>query len=506
VSESSGASRLTTHDAVARAVSARAFLHSRRRRVRPTAYQLYTVVVVGAIAGALGHGLIGTLVGGGLSLNSLALFGPAALLLLLLAAARFGRWHGPVSFSPADVALLLTAPIASEELVRPKLDHAMLAGAAIGAAIGSGVVVLIAGGPAGLGFARAIAAVLGFCALSLLATAVSWLVQSSRRVTQLLGRATPVVAAGALVFVLIGATVGHSVGIWSGPWGWALAPLVGRTAWPLATGVLLVVAVGVAFYARRLAGVSSVESFLTRAGARSALTAGVYTLNYRGAALAYRAAHPTEPASRIALSARRRLVVPRPRRAALAILWRDAVAITRNPSRFAWAAGLAAASTIEALTHPGRLLPAGLAATGIYFAAALLIEPLRVDVDYPDRSAVLLSWGFARVLRAHCVLPLVALIGTTTVTIVLAVVTGLAGPALLLVIPTLLVPLIGVAVFASARAARRGGRVSEDLLGQLMTTDPSNPGSIVIFALLLAPWLIATVVILGGVIALIGRH
>jgi Family of unknown function (DUF6297) len=501
-----GVASLATHDAVARAVAARSFLRSRRRRVRPTAYQLYAIVVVGAIAGALGHGLIGTLVGGGLSLNSLALFGPAALLLMLLAAARFGRWHGPVSFSPADVALLLTAPVASEELVRPKLDHAMLTGAAIGAAIGAGVVLLTAGGPAGLGVARTIAAVIGVCGLALLATAVSWLVQSSRRATQLLGRATPLIAGGALALVLLGATVGHSSGIWSGPWGWALAPVVGQAGWPLASSVLAVLAVGVALYARRLAGVSSVESFLTRAGARSALTAGVYTLNYRGAALAYRAAQPTRSGSRIASSAHWRFAVPRPKRAGLAILWRDAVAITRNPSRFAWAAGLAAAATLEALTHPGRLLPAALAATGIYFAAALLIEPLRVDVDYPDRSAVLLSWGFARVLRAHCVLPLVALIGTTAVTIVIAVLTGLAGPALLLVVPTLLVPLVGVAVFAAARAARRGGRVSEDLLGQLMSTDPSNPGSIVIFALLLAPWLIAAVVILGAAIALIGRH
>jgi hypothetical protein len=496
----------STHDAVARAAAARSFLRSRRRRVRPTAYQLYAIVVVGAIAGALGHGLLGTLVGGGLSLNSLALFGPAALLLILLAAARFGRWHGPVSFSPADVALLLTAPIASEELVRPKLDHAMLAGAATGAAIGAAVVLLIAGGPAGLGAVRATAAVAGICGLALLATAVSWLVQSSRRTTDLLGRASPLIAGAALTLVLLAATVGHSVAVWSGPWGWALAPVVGQAGWPLATGVLTVLAVSVAFFARRLAGASSVESFLTRAGARSALAAGVYTLNYRGAALAYRAAQPTRSGPRTGVSGRWQLVVPRPRRAALAILWRDTVAITRNPSRFAWAAGLAAAATLEALTHPGRLLPAGLAATGIYFAAALLIEPLRVDVDYPERSALLLSWGFARVLRAHCVLPLVTLVVTTALTILVAVGVGLAGPALLLLIPTLLLPLVGVAVFASARAARRGGRVSESLLSGLMSTDPSNPGSIVIIALLLAPWLIATVAILGAVIALIGRH
>jgi hypothetical protein len=482
------------------------FLRSRRRRVRPTAFQLYTVVIVGAIAGALGHGLIGTLLGGGLSRNGLALFGPATLLLVLLAAARFGSWQGPVSFSAADVSLLLTAPIASEELVRPKLDHALLAGAAIGAAIGAGVILVIAGGPAGLGFTRAIAGVAGFCALSLLATAVSWLVQSSRSVTQLLRHASPVVAGVALGVVLLEATVGHSVGIWSGPWGWALAPVVGQAAWPLATSVLALTAVSAALYARRRAGAASVESFLNRAGTRSALTAGVYTLDYRGAALTYRAAQPQTGGRQMAIRGRGQLVVPRPRRASLAILWRDTVAMTRNPSRFAWAAALAAGATLEALTHPGRLLPAALAAAGIYFAASLLIEPLRVDVDYPDRSAVLLAWDFERLLRAHLVLPLITLVGTIAATIVVAVATGLAGPTLLLLLPTLLCPLVGGAVFASARAARGGGRVDQGLLGRLMTTDPGNPGSIVIFALLLAPWLIATVAILGGVILVIGSH
>jgi hypothetical protein len=495
-----------TADAVARAAAARAFLRAHRRRFRPSAYELYTTVVVGAIAGALGHGVLGTLVGGGLSIHSAAVFGPAVLLLVLLAAARFGSWQGPVSLSGADVALLLMAPIASEELVRPKLDHAMLTGAAVGAAIGVLVSFVIAGGPAGLGFARVIGSVVGLGSLALLATAGSWLVQSSRRAPPLVRRASPAIAAAALAVVALDATVGRAVGIWSGPWGWALAPIVRQHAWPVATTALMIAASGLTVCARRRAGSSSVESYLTRAGTRAALIAGVSLLDYRSAALTYRSAQAQISSRQIAIPSHLRPVIPRPRQARWAILWRDAVAIGRNPSRFVWAATLAAAATLEALTHPGRLLPACVAATGIYFAAALLIEPLRADVDDPDRSTLLLSWAFARVLRAHCVLPLVTLAATTAATIAIAVMAGLASPILMLVIPTLLLPLLGVAVFASAWAARRGGRIGGSLLGQVMSTDPSNPGSVVIVALLLAPWLILTVAILGGVITLIGHH
>jgi hypothetical protein len=488
---------------VARAAAAGSFLRSRRRRFRPSAYQLYTIIVVGAIVGALGQGLIETLIGGGLTINSLAVFGPAVLVLLVLAAARFGCWQGPVSFSAADVALLLLAPIASEELVRPKLDHAMLAGAALGAATGVVVTLVIAGGPTGLGFARVIGSILGLCSVSLLATAVSWVVQSSRRAPPLVRRVSPGIAAAALGVLVLDATAGQSVGIWSGPWGWALAPVAGQPGWPIAIGALVIAAAGLTTYARRRAGASSIESFLTRAGTRSALTAGVVMLDYRSAALTYRAAQPATPSRQVAFPRHMRLAIPRPRQARWAIVWRDALAMRRNPSRLTWAATLAAAATLEALTHPGRLLPAGLAATGIYFAATLLIEPLRVDVDYPDRSAILLPWSFARVLREHCVLPLVTLVVTTTATIVVAVVVEVASPTLLLVIPTLLIPLLVVAVLTSARAARRGGRISEGLLRQLISTDPSNPGAIVIIALLLAPWLILEIAIVGGVIALI---
>jgi hypothetical protein len=146
-----------------------------------------------------------------------------------------------------------------------------------------------------------------------------------------------------------------------------------------------------------------------------------------------------------------------------------------------------------------------LAAVAVYFAAALLCEPLRVDVDHPDRSSVLLSWSFARVLVDHCLVPLATLAVIVAVTIVGAVAAGVAGPGALLLIVTVLLPMIATAVLAAAHGARRGGRISEDLLTRILTTDPSNPASAAIAVLLVAPWLIGAAVTVGLPIALLGH-
>ncbi len=482
-----------------RALTARAFIRARRRRFRPSAYQIYSIVIVGAIVGALGHGVIGSLIGGGVSLHGLRLFGPAVLLVGLLGAARFGRWQGPVSFSAADVALLLTAPIDVAALVRPKLDNGMVGGAAAGAAAGVIVVLLMSGGPAGLGVARSVGGVAGIAGLGLLAVAISWLVQSSRRSLALMRRVSPVAVLAAAGLVAVAATVNTGVGVWSGPWGWALAPLVGESGWPLATAMVVLAALGISAWARTRAGASSLEMFMTRAGTRSALSAAAFTLDYRGAALVYRGAQPD------AFWRLPTIPVPAPKGARWAILWRDAVAMSRGPARCAWAAALCSAATLEALSHPGRLLPACVSAVALYFAAAMSAEPLRMEVDAPDRSRVLLGWDFSRLLLAHCVLPFLLLAPVAALTIAVSVLFGIVGLGALALVPTLLVPLLITAVLASALASRRGGRVDQGLLVGLLTTDPSNPGSAVILPLLLAPWLIAAAIADGAAIAIVGH-
>jgi hypothetical protein len=270
-------------------------------------------------------------------------------------------------------------------------------------------------------------------------------------------------------------------------------------AWPVATALLLIVCAGLVAWARGRAGAASLETFLVRAGTRSALSASAFTLDYRGAALAYRAAQPGSAR----FGGGVRVPVPAWPRAALA--WRDLTALTREPARLAWAALVGAGATLLALDHPGNVAIAGLVAGCAYAAATLLCEPLRIDVDHPDRSRVLLSWPFARVLVGHCLVPACALWTIVAAAIAGGVAAGLAGPGALLLIPTLAVALVAVAVLAVALASRRGGRIDLSLLSRLLTTDPSNPASAMIAVLLVAPWLILTLVAIGAPVAILGH-
>ena len=488
----------TRPDARDRARAARAFLRSRRTRFRPTAYQLYATLLLGAIAGVLGANAVSQAIGGSLTEHKLLVFGPAVLILVLLSALRFGTWQGPVGFSTADVSFLLTAPIAIAALVRPKLDHGLWIGAAAGAALAGVAILLTAGGGGSFGLLRALGAVAAVTAFAVLAVAASWIVESARRTSGLVRRASPaVLVAGAALLAVSATPLGRSIGVWSGPWGWAIAPLAGTTGWPAALALILLTATTATLLARRRAGAAGAEVFLVRAETRSGLTASAFSLDYRGAALTYRSALP----ARIARRAR----VPRPRHPQRAVLWRDALALLREPARLCWATLLAAAATTEALTHAGQAAPAAIAALLLYGAASLLCEPLRLDVDAPDRSALLLSWPFARVLVAHCLLPGLVLFGLTAVTIAAVVLAGAAGAGALLVIPTVLAPIIGALVLCVALSARRGGRVDNDVLVRLLTVDATNPLGIAVVVLRLIPWLLAAVVVTSAALLILGH-
>ncbi len=285
----------------ARAADARAFIRTRRRRARPSLYSVYLTILVCAVLGALGNGIVTSLLAGGISVHALLVFGPALLALGLLAAARFGTWQGPVSFSAADVAVLLMAPIATADLVGPKLDRALLTGALAGAALGAITVLLISGGPAGVGAVRSTCTAVGVAGLGVLAVSASWLVQSSRAAAGRIRRLSPAIVLIAAAVVVAGAAWWNSIGAFSGPWGWAVAPLAGVPGWPIMTALTVGAAVGVALWARVRAGAATLELFDVRAGTRSALTASTFTLDYRGAALARRAAQPAGAARGVRL-------------------------------------------------------------------------------------------------------------------------------------------------------------------------------------------------------------
>lgn len=484
-----------------RARAVRRFLRSRGAgRFTPTAYQIYATVVTGAIFGALaGHAITGA-IGGSLDAHKLLVYGPVLLILVLLAAVRFGAWQGPVTFSAPDVGLLMSAPIALAALIKPKLDQGLVLGAAAGAVIGGIALLLIAGGPARVGGPRSAAWVVAFVCFAVLATAASWLVESSRTASGLVRRASPVaLALGAgLLLAASGSSVGRTVGVWSGPWGWVIAPLAGTEGWPVALILIAASATGAVVIARRRSGSATAERFLTRAETRAGLTASAYTLDYRGAALTYRAALPGTGAARLPR-------VRRPSRSGLAVLWRDSLALLRARARVGWAALLGAAGTYEILVHPGRVVPAGVGAAALYFAASLLCEPLRVDVDQPDRSELLLSRPFARVLVAHTVLPVLAMFAIGTATIAGAVVAGAVGVGALALIPAVLGPVVAIAVLCAALAARRGGRIDDTLMSAFMSSDPSNPVGIVTVGLFLAPWLLLDIAAIASCALIVGH-
>ena len=207
-------------DARDRARAVRGFLRARRTRFRPTAYQVYATLVVGGIAGALAGNAVSEAIGGSLTAHKLLVFGPVVLFLGLLAALRFGTWQGPVGFSSADVGFLLTAPIAIAAFVRPKLDQSLVIGAVVGAAVAGVAILLIPGGPGSVGLVRALGAVAGVAGFAVLAVAASWLVESSRRASGLVRRASPaVLVIGAALLAISAAAIR--------PFGWSVVGPVG---------------------------------------------------------------------------------------------------------------------------------------------------------------------------------------------------------------------------------------------------------------------------------------
>ncbi len=480
-----------------RARAATGFVRARRiRRLRPSLYQVYVTLLLGAMGVALAGGAISSLAGPGLGARALIVWGPGVLALALLAALRFGCSQGPVLFSAADVALLLAAPIALADLVRPKLDQACVAGAIAGLALGGLALLICTGGPAGLGAPRSVCAVLAFASLGVLAIASSWIVQRSRKAALGVLRASPLIVIGAAGLVLAAGAggLGRTLATWSGPWGWAIAPLSGSAGWPIATGLMLLVAVYAVIRARRMAGAAMREQFLVRAETRAGMTASVVLLDYRAATLTHRAALGAGPG--------RGGRVPRPASPRLVVLWRDALALSRDPFRVLWAGVLGAAGTWEVIAHPGRPQAAGLGAGGLYFAASLLCEPLRADVDYPDKSRLLLSWDFGRVLVAHCALPAIVLFAVASGAIVAAVGTGTADTGALALIPTVLAPFAGGATLCAALTARRGGRIDASVLLSSSGGDPSGGG--IALVAWLASWLLVDLIAFGGPMLLLG--
>ncbi|MFD7511068.1 hypothetical protein ACFV5N_17295 [Streptomyces sp. NPDC059853] len=310
---------------------------------------------------------------------------PALLALALYGAARTAVWRGPVRLPGEVVSWLLPTPVDRRRLLLPYWWAAvarvgvttLLAGAAAGFLLRA----MVPGGE--VVWAPVVAAgAWGGLLTGLLAVATGTLVERYEAAVARHGRRL-FRAAAALVAVLgLAAAAGTGL-LWSGPWGWAVAPLAaalglgGASWWPLAvlagsagTGWLLLVA-------HRAAGAIPAAALRTRTAAGSLLAASVLTGNLRQARAVVRdtGRPPARPV---------RLRLPVPRRRALLVPWRDATGLLRTPGRLVAAALWAGAAVL--LAHAGWPSAALVAA---YPAAGALTEPARLDSDDTRRAGQL---------------------------------------------------------------------------------------------------------------------
>jgi hypothetical protein len=298
-------------------------------------------------------------------------------------------------------------------------------------------------------------------------------VQCSARASRVAAIALPLsvlVGAGLVALARSGA---EKVVLWSGPWGWALQPVAGSTA--AAIGALVALALVTALVvlgAARGFGSCPTERHVVRAEAHAGARASAWNWDARTARLALaRAGGPSR--TRAARSLRP------PRRAALVIAWRDASSSLRAPTRMLGAAVLGAASGALAVAAAAHAAAEPIAALGIYLSASIVLEPLRLEVDHPSTSQILLRQAYGRVLLAHLAVPIA----------IVASAVALAGAGVaavgdlpkhggaLVVIAVLVVPAIAA---CAALAARRGGRVPISVLAAGAAGDPTGGGGTVI--------------------------
>ena len=228
------------------------------------------------------------------------------------------------------------------------------------------------------------AALLGPMALGVLAAALGWLVESSPATARAVLRASPVVLAVAAVAWLGGATAA-TVDPWSGPWGWAVGPLVAAAGghepgWPVQAVLLAVIVLAAVLAAWLRAGRITTEELERRAGTRAGLGASLLMGDPRGVALMR---HEVVRG----LFGVRRLRLRHPGHRWLAVPWRDALSLLRAPGRVGWALVLCGGSALTVAVAPGRRLLAAGAVVVAYLGAAQLIEPSEARPTNPTPAA-----------------------------------------------------------------------------------------------------------------------
>jgi len=359
--------------------------------------------------------------------------------------------------------------------------------------------------------------------LGVIAVGLAWVVSMSGPAELALRRVTwPVVAvAGGLAIVAgVGGSVGRTVALWSGPWGWGVQAGAGLAVaqWVVALAALALVTFVIVVLAWRRRGVGESERFARRAEGRAQVQASLMSFDARTSRLALAsvalrsgvsgrggglrwlrrrlsvadARSPVADARSPVADARSRLG----RHAGeLAVVWRDAVVGCEVWHRVVETAVLAAGGAAFVLVDAGLGRSAGVivGAVLIYAGASRLLEPMRIELDAPSRGSVFLGIRAGRALMAHMVVP--ALVVSASVAVcgvglaVAGVLTGgepAAALALVLVAPAV--------VCCAGMSARRRGQLPQELLATAIVSDPSGGGLVLLGWLLLWPAVAAAVV------------
>ncbi|MFI9100248.1 hypothetical protein ACIGXA_06965 [Streptomyces fildesensis] len=394
----------------------------RRKRAGQVGFAVYCVLLILVVWGVLpGFSLfIKSSMGADYTVHGAAILaavpsGVCALALgALLVAARDALWRGPV-VPPRDTAdWLLTQPVRISRILLPWFWLSCAVSLSVGLlASVIGMVTLGLTVKTGLAAALAWCAVGGVC-VPLLATALAVAVEAHESVARWVRTATPY--AGLLVLALATqsglAAAGHRVTwlerieLWSGPWGWsgiaALSPTPAAVpGGPVAALLSLAATAAAVELARRAAGALPLATVRQRSRTTTGVLAALQTVELRTARqVAAGASGTPRPA---------RLQLPAPRHAALAVPWRDALALIHAPGRLGRSVLLSVLAVLSAVVAADSRHAGGVAATVAalvfgYWAVAQLLEPARLETDDTRRG----SWSpypYGGLMLRHTIVP-----------------------------------------------------------------------------------------------------
>ncbi len=442
----------------------------RRKRAGQVGYVVYCVLLLLIVWGALpSMGLflqasMGTdYTGHGPAILAALPSGVCALgLASLLLAARDGLWRGPVVPPRESVDWLLAQPVRVGRVLRPWLWGTYAASAGVGlltAAIGMVTLGLTCrvGLPAAFGWC-----LVGGASVPLLATSLGAAVERSERTARWVRSLTPLVS---LMVLALAAQCALAAGgrrvpwleraeLWSGPWGWAglaaLSPT--RAAVPgsvVGAALLVAVTAGCLALTHRAVGSLALSAVRHRSRTATGVMAALRTVEFRAARQVVSGAAGGGRPARVRLRA--------PRRAFLAVPWRDTLALLRLPGRVGRALLLAVLAVLAGVVAAGAHGASGVLTSAValafgYWSLAQLLEPARVETDDTRRG----SWSpypYRDLMLRHTVVP--AVLGLVIAGAGMAVLLVLGAGARAALVPAVVPALVAAGLVNACRGAAK---------------------------------------------------